>query len=92
MILAFVTLAVVINSAGTIGVARDQLLTSSQRFAQILLIWLMPVVGAIVTLAVRRAQKQNASPTNSEPWTTISDNQAIDYALSQNNSSESSNI
>jgi hypothetical protein len=43
-----------LNAKATLLVARDSLSSSPQKFWQLVLVWLVPIVGAIVTLAVHR--------------------------------------
>ena len=43
-----------LNVKATLLVARDTLSSSPQKFWQLALVWLVPVLGAIVTLAVHR--------------------------------------
>jgi len=45
------------NARATILVVRDDLSESSQRTAQLLLVWLAPVIGALVVFAVHRKEE-----------------------------------
>jgi hypothetical protein len=55
--LAFVSLALVaaLDCVATARIARSDLYTPSQKTAQILIIWLIPIVGSIVVLSVLKA-------------------------------------
>jgi hypothetical protein len=63
---AFLFLAV-INCWSSIAVARDPGLTRQQKRLQIVLTWLLPFLGAIVTLAVRHfaTSQKERSPGDS---------------------------
>ena len=47
------SMLVVLNCLSSVAVARDPGLTKKQRALQILLIWLLPVLGAAAILSVR---------------------------------------
>lgn len=80
----FVALFLVILSClATIRIARDSILTKRQRFVQIVLVWVIPVLGPILVTAIHRSQKKHQLQKDSEPWTAISDQQAIDMAIAQ---------
>jgi hypothetical protein len=55
--LALISLASVaaLDCFATVRIARSDLYTSSQKTAQILIVWLIPIVGAIVALSVLKA-------------------------------------
>jgi hypothetical protein len=55
--LALISLAfvAVLDCVATVRIARSGLYTSSQKTAQILIIWLIPIVGSIVVLSVLKA-------------------------------------
>ena len=54
-LLGLIACAVVgLNVKATLLIAQDTLSTSSQKLWQFALVWLVPVLGAIVTLAVHR--------------------------------------
>lgn len=46
-------LLVVLNCWSSIAVARDPALTTKQKVLQILLVWLLPVLGAVAVLSVQ---------------------------------------
>ena len=52
---AFVAMAVA-NIFVSVAVARDEDLSAAQRFAQLLIVWLLPIVGAVLVSTIRRAQ------------------------------------
>lgn len=83
LVMILIVLSVVLSCIATVGVARDVALTKAQRVAQLVIVWLVPIVGAIVTTAVRRTQQSPRGRKAGEPWTAISDGQAITMALSQ---------
>lgn len=75
-----------INIAASVGVARDRGLATGQRVAQFILIWLIPVAGAITTVAVRRSQTSATTSKPSEPMTSVyAESQAIDLAIGGRN-------
>jgi hypothetical protein len=43
-----------LNAKATLLIARDSLSSSPQKFWQLVLVWLVPIFGAVVTLAVHR--------------------------------------
>ncbi len=58
------------NVLASILVARHALYSHSQKALQILLVWLVPVIGAIVVWQVLRAQKDQSrtSPPHANPY------------------------
>ena len=59
ILLGFVVFILVgLNLKATILIVRDTLSTSSQKLLQLALVWLVPVLGAVVTLAVHRPVEQ----------------------------------
>lgn len=58
MLLAVVTIIVVIalalNVGATFAIQKDDGLYDSQKKAQIVLVWVVPIVGALITYLVRR--------------------------------------
>lgn len=47
-----------LNVAATLAIKRDSLSEHSQKIAQLLLVWLLPLIGAIVVLAVHRPKQK----------------------------------
>ncbi len=59
VLIAFVFCAVIaLNITATVAIARDALSERSQKLWQLVLVWLLPIVGAIITLAVHRAPEK----------------------------------
>lgn len=55
LLLAFIAIVLLgLNVRATLLIARDTLSTSSQRLWQFALVWLVPALGAVITLAVHR--------------------------------------
>lgn len=56
LLLVLVLLAIILwmNVKATLLVARDSLSERSQRILQLLLVWLLPVLGALIVFAVHR--------------------------------------
>lgn len=76
-------LGLAFSIVATFGVVRDSALTKTQRFTQLVLVWVVPFFGPIVTTIGRRAQQNPGNRKDGEPWTSISDGQAITMALAQ---------
>lgn len=84
--LALVSLALVaaLDCVATARIARSDLYTPTQKTAQILIIWLIPIVGSIVVLSVLKATAPprgyasdvefpdaritSSGNSNAEPW------------------------
>jgi len=54
LVLAVIAIPLWLNIRATRLVVRDALSERSQKVAQLLLVWLVPLVGAVVVLAVHR--------------------------------------
>jgi hypothetical protein len=54
ILLAFVAAIFVANVLASIRIVRDKLGTSTQKVAQFLLVWLLPIAGAIFVLMLTR--------------------------------------
>lgn len=65
-ILSIFVLVLALNSCATYAVIKSELATRYQKFAQISLIWLLPVVGSLLTLAVHKKGKDVAKPVGLE--------------------------
>lgn len=48
-----------LNAKATVLVCRDQLSERSQKIAQITLVWVVPIIGAIGVLAVHRPKEKS---------------------------------
>jgi hypothetical protein len=53
--LACFALVVALNCVATVRIVRSDLYTSSQKTAQILIIWAIPIVGSIMVLSILKA-------------------------------------
>jgi hypothetical protein len=54
-IVAFLVVPLVVaNLLATRLVLRDELISRSQRFVQVLMVWLIPIIGAVLVFAVHR--------------------------------------
>lgn len=71
-VLAGVALIALINCAATHFIIRDRGLTSIQRLYQVLLVWVLPLVGAAVTYFFRRFTSAQQTHHN------IFDSQSVD--------------
>jgi hypothetical protein len=81
---ALAGLLIATNVPASIGVSHDGGLTPLQRRMQILAVWVLPFVGAIVTFVVRRSQSAAKLPAVSPD--AIGSNQvsdALDMMLAQ---------
>jgi hypothetical protein len=47
-----------LNVKATLAISRDSLSERSQKVAQFLLVWLLPIIGAVVVLAVYRPKEK----------------------------------
>jgi len=58
-LIAFAICAVLaLNLRATFAIARDTLSERSQKFWQLVLVWLLPLLGAIIALAVHRRTEE----------------------------------
>lgn len=62
LFLALVALSIPLwlNVKATLAVRRDSLSDSSQKVIQLLLVWLIPLIGAVVVLAVHRPKENHS--------------------------------
>lgn len=51
----------------TVLVVRDTLSEPSQRFIQLLMVWLLPVIGAIIVFAVHRSTEKHSGKYREPP-------------------------
>ena len=58
LIACAVCAVVALNLRASFAVARDAFSDRSQKFWQLVLVWLLPLVGAIITLGVHRRAEQ----------------------------------
>ena len=70
IVIAAASLALV-NVAATVDVVRDSGLTRRQRMLQLMLIWAIPVLGAVVTFVFRRWTSAVPTVGGSAPETNI---------------------
>ncbi len=54
----FIVPLIVANWLATRLILRDELISRGQRIAQIFLVWLVPVIGAVVVFAVHRRPEE----------------------------------
>ncbi|NGY05872.1 hypothetical protein [Solimonas terrae] len=83
VVISGLLLAATLACAGTFAVVRDRALGKKQKAAQIFLVLVLPVVGAVLTMAIRKAQQHPSRSKSGERWTTISDDEAASMAISQ---------
>lgn len=76
------TLALAANVVATWLLLRAEELETSQKLAQLALVWLVPIIGAVVVIAVRRESMRAYKPESSFPSSNITNNDAIDLAIS----------
>lgn len=68
LLLAFIAIALLgLNVKATLQISRDTLSTSSQRLWQFALVWLVPILGAVVTLAVHRTVEEPSRRYRTQP-------------------------
>lgn len=68
LLLAFISIVLVsLNVKATLLITRDALSTSSQKLWQFALVWLVPVLGAVVTLAVHRPVEEPSRRYRTQP-------------------------
>ncbi len=76
LVSAALSIPIALNVWATRLVLRDPLITKHQRQSQLTLIWLLPLVGALLVLAVHRKEENPSRTHRSEP------DPGDDYALS----------
>jgi len=54
-------LLLLLNTWATYGVIKDELCSRGQRIAQIIIVWGLPVLGALFTLYTKRHEPERAS-------------------------------
>ena len=64
--LAALAIPLWLNVKATLAVRRDPLSDSSQKISQLLLVWLVPLIGAVVVLAVNRPKEKHSGRYPSE--------------------------
>jgi len=70
---------VLISIAESIAVARDAALTNVQRWFQLVLVWVLPIVGAAITFSFR--ELTSATPTVGDNQAEVISQQAIDLDI-----------
>lgn len=75
IVLALAALAIILglNVKATISILRDTFSERTQKIAQLLIVWLVPIVGAIVVLAIHRpteapSRKYREAPDTGEDF------------------------
>lgn len=74
--------AIAANVLATRLLLRAEDLETSQRRAQLVLVWLLPVVGAVTVTALRREFQRTHRQQSSFPESSITNNDAVDLAIS----------
>lgn len=74
----FCFIVVALNIFATLKLNRSEMLTLAQRRIQAMIVWLLPVVGAITVVAVNRALDSAPGPSSETLHTPMSDGQAVD--------------
>jgi len=66
--LAFVAalIAVVLNAIASVAIYRSEVISPAQKAAQLIFVWLVPVVGAILALQIAREQRALTTRASSE--------------------------
>lgn len=67
LVLAILAVLLWLNAKATRLVARDALSAPGQKIAQLLLVWLVPVIGALVVLAVHRRPEPPSRQYREQP-------------------------
>ena len=68
LLLAFIAIVLLgLNVKASLLISRDTLSTSSQRLWQFALVWLVPVLGAVITLAVHRPLEEPSRRYRTQP-------------------------
>ena len=75
LLLALISLVAVLwlNIKATIAVQRDHLSGQNQRLMQLALVWLLPVIGAVIVLAVNRPAEKATRKYREPPESGIDD-------------------
>jgi hypothetical protein len=64
LVLAAVLIPLLLNARATQLIVRDGLSDRQQKIIQLLLVWLIPIIGAVIVLAVHR----RAEPSSRRYW------------------------
>jgi hypothetical protein len=64
LVLAAVLIPLLLNARATQLIVRDDLSERKQKVTQLLVVWLIPIIGAIIVLAVHR----RADPPSRKYW------------------------
>ena len=54
---------VALNAWASSALIRDNAVSGRQRTIQLVLVWLLPIVGALATISIRKTQARNAAPS-----------------------------
>jgi hypothetical protein len=57
LIWAFIVVPIALNCYASIVIVRSQPATSIQKAAQTLIVWLLPILGALLALAIHKPQR-----------------------------------
>jgi hypothetical protein len=72
LLIGFLTIVVVLNLAATVCVTSSIVYSSSQKALQLLLVWLLPLLGAILVLSFwahdRKTSSRSPVRDDQEPW------------------------
>ena len=80
-LIGMVTVVLVVNIFASVRVLTSGVITRRQKTLQLLFVWLIPVVGALVVAGVHRADSQPSKTATTEVGSGLSDNDVIDIAL-----------
>lgn len=58
LVLLVIAFIVILNVAATLAVRRDEFSEPSQKMLQILLVWIIPILGALLVLGVHRKDEK----------------------------------
>ncbi len=89
VLLSTVAVALLLNIWATLYLSRVSGLTRHQRTIQVAIIWLFPIVGAVIVYSVNRELERQAAPASTFPKSQISDQEVINQALARSGSSDS---
>jgi hypothetical protein len=66
----FVTVAVVLNLVATVRLMRSAVYSASQKALQLAVIWVIPLIGAILVLSVSAHDRKSRAPVRYDegPW------------------------
>jgi hypothetical protein len=67
MVIAALSIPLALNLWATRLVAADDLSSKPQRYSQLALVWLLPLLGAVVVLAVHRQAEQPSRKYRTRP-------------------------